>query len=485
MKYRVWLGLLIILSLGLFGCGLLPKLAGLADRDAPAATPVPQSAAQEQPTATPQTAGDAGGGAGDEKPVGEVGDYGELKSYRLYAKKTDQENGQVSETTTACVLDPFALHTISQGGDGSMEMIAVDNTVWMRFSDQEWYKTEFTPEEIADLEKELDLDQELDDLPDIPPWPQDILYLPGQVPVSLVEGGLTPDGKETINGVSCARYKVETNYRYEMDMPMLGQIDTTVQATGTIWVADQRGLPRIIMQADVYETETTVSPAGETTSTVRIEHQVTEINEPIAIEPPEGAVEMGSDIMPDMDDPSLPTDDLDDEAFAAALDDLSSYRLERTVTVKQDDDETQHTYLFEWIKEPPIYRTVVDMGEVMFEHLWAGDKVWTRVGGGDWIEISADEAPDPLDNLGDGMGASEGMTPDGEETVNGIRCKCYITEITMPQATGFHRICIADQPGIPPLVIYGLMQIEQQGITTITESNLYDINQPFTIETPE
>ena len=196
---------------------------------------------------------------------------------------------------------------------------------------------------------------------------------------------------------------------------------------------------------------------------------------------------MGSG-MPGEDDASAPAADQgDDDAPTITLDDLDSYRLEWSVTIEQEEYETQTIYLFEWIREPPTYRHVVDMMGVTFEHLWAGDKVWMKPAGlDDWIEISADEAPDPLDALSGVLDWDEGMTPDGDETINGIRCRCYITEMAMlPHATGYHRVCIADQAGIPPLVIHGLMQIEQQGSTTITESNLYDINQPFVIETPE
>lgn len=494
VKYRVLLGLVIVVSLCVSACDILPEPDEPEEtqsaQDAPTALPTSKSSAQGAPTATPRSNAQGEPTATPKPPDdlrADAGDYGELKSYRLYAKQTDQESGEVLETTTACVLDPFALHTINQGDDGTVEMIAIDNAMWMHLPGVGWHKTELTAEEMADLEEMLDEDQDLGELPDIPPWPQELAYLPGQVGLPLVEGGLKRAGAETVNGLSCVRYEVISDYSYVTDLPTIGQVSNTVQAKGTIWVADQSGLPPIIVQADLHRTETTVSPATDfVTSTVRIEHQVTEINAPIAIEPPEGAVEMGSGILPDVDDPSLPTGDQDDTAPTAALDDLDSYRLEWSVTVKQEGYEAQSTYLFEWIKEPSTYRLVTDMSGISFEHLWSGDKAWIKpAGSGDWTEISSDEAPDPFDALGGVIDRDEDMIPDGEETVNGIHCNCFIAEATMPYGTSSHRICVADQAGIPPLVIRGLLQMEQQGSTTIMESNLYDINQPITIETPE
>lgn len=195
---------------------------------------------------------------------------------------------------------------------------------------------------------------------------------------------------------------------------------------------------------------------------------------------------MGSGILPDVDDPSLPAGDPDDTASTAALDDLDSYRLEWSVTTKQEEFEGQSTYLIEWIREPSTYRLVTEMMGVSFEHLWSGDKAWIKpAGASDWTEITSDEAPDPFDALGGVNDWDEDMIPDGEETVNGVNCKCYIAEATTPWGTSSHRICVADQAGIPPITVRGLLQMDQQGSTTIIESNMYDINQPIAIETPE
>ncbi len=171
-------------------------------------------------------------------------------------------------------------------------------------------------------------------------------------------------------------------------------------------------------------------------------------------------------------------------ATTATLDDLSSYRLEITVTVRQSGEETRNSYLFEWTKKPFVYRRMTDMGEVVIDYLWAEGRAWMRTGDGAWSEIQDDAAPDPLEDvLMDS--STEGMTFDGEETINGIRCRCYVDETTMLDMIGQNRLCVAAQTGIPPLVIFHSMQIEQEGIFQLTERNLYDINQPFTIETPE
>jgi len=172
---------------------------------------------------------------------------------------------------------------------------------------------------------------------------------------------------------------------------------------------------------------------------------------------------------------------------SVTLDELSSYRLERSITVQRPEVETRNIYLFEWTKEPFVYRRMITMGEFMVtDYIWAEGKVWTRSGDGEWIETH-DDKPDPLDDVAIAMDFStEGMTFEGEEIINGVRCRCYVEEIVLPQMTAQSRRCVANQAGIPSLIIYdSLQQTGEDGRGSLTETNLYDVNQPFTIETPE
>ena len=295
-----------------------------------------------------------------------------------------------------------------------------------------------------------------------------------------MEGGLKPDGRETVNGISCLKYAVLTDYSYEVD-----QTVTTVEATGTIWVADQADLPPIIVQADIVETRTELFAGQETVSTTQIEYQLTAVNPSITIEPPEDAVDL-EDLLADWDDPDA--DDLSGaDVTTVDLSELDSYRLITSVQVQMDDDETTSTTTLEWVREPEAYRHFYDMGDFAIEHLWIGDRVWTRMTGTDWIEIQADEAPDPfadLYSLTDWQ--DEDMQLVGEQVVNGIRCQWYTSEeIVIMQMTSQYEICVADQAGIPPIVVFSRSRTETQNQTTITEVSLTDINQPITLEPPQ
>ena len=169
------------------------------------------------------------------------------------------------------------------------------------------------------------------------------------------------------------------------------------------------------------------------------------------------------------------------------LDDLSSYRLETVITVQLPEAETRNVFLFEWTKEPFVYRRMITMGEFMVtDYIWAEGKVWSRTGDGEWIETQ-DDKPEPLDDIAIAMDFStEGMTFEGEEIINGIRCRCYVEEMVLPGTTAESRRCVANQAGIPSLIIHdSLKQSSEEGRVSLTETNLYDVNQPFTIETPE
>ena len=334
-----------------------------------------------------------------------------------------------------------------------------------------------TPEELmaemADME-----------MPDIPPLPAEVHFLPGQMPIPLMEGGLTHVGTESVNGVACRKYAVETLYSYEMEVPMVGQIATTITATGFIWVADVGDLPSIILKVDIEEKDTTSIDGQETTMQRHIAHQVTAFNIPITIVPPEGAVDL-DEFAADMDEAAKPDDGLLADSWSTAdLSDLDSYRLEQTVTTIRDGYETTMMYLFEWVKEPSTYRLVMDMGEFVIEHLWVDEGVWLRMDGGDWLEISADEAPDPFSELSAAFDWDGEMTLVGAETVNGVACQRYMVELAMPQTNGRYEVWVADQGDLPPLIIRTIMYMEQSGLITIIESNLYDINQPIVIERP-
>lgn len=463
MKRHIGIGL-IIAMLGIFACNFISGAVEQLEREAP--TPAAPADVVERP---------AGPATGVDEALGDVGS---LTSYRSAAIYTDQQTGRQSEITFAVVLQPFAYHMTIQGDDEDMETIATSEGLWIKAPGIGWYKTDFTPEEIAMTPEEIW--EELGELEhlDTPPWPSEIFDgLPDQIMLPLVEGGLTPAGSETVNGISCLKYAVNTYYEYAFDQ-IAGE--DRVQATGFVWVADQADLPAMIIQADIEQIETNVLAGQETVTTTQIEYRATDINAPIAIEPPADAVGL-EDLFADEDafDPGDPVE-------AADLSELDSYRLVMTIQVQMEGyDETTSSITIEWTREPEAYRHVYDMGGFEVEHLWVGDKVWMRVSGGDWMEIAADEAPDPFNEIANLMDWRDNdMRLAGEAVINGVQCKHYTHEVVTPFATSYLEVWIADQAGIPPVAIRSLTRVEQEGHTNIMEMNLYDINQPFTIESP-
>jgi hypothetical protein len=473
MNHTTWIRILII-ALCLSACRAAPDLVELAGPDAPAAE-APRAVDQTQP------AEDVVAGETDRALGVADGEYGALSSYRLYALLTEQESGAVVEHNVEVVLDPFASHTVIDGDGEMMEMIMVNAGLWMNMPGVGWYKTDFTPEELAMTPAEWLAGEELDALPDIPPWPSEIVFLPGQIPLPLVEGSLTPDGRETVNGIPCRNYAVVTDYRYEFDQAALqAEGATAVQAAGVVWVADQADLPPFIVQADIEKIETTLFAGQEMVSTTRIEYQVTAVNVPIVIEPPAGALSLDQ----------LFADSEEAEPGARAtvddLSDLTSYRLVTSILVQMDDLEMTTTHTVEWVRDAQAYRRTQtdDVSGMSVGFLWIGERAW-MLAGNEWMEIQSEEDPDPLDELVGLLEWDEEMKLVGEEVVDGVRCRRYVgDEIVFPHATGQQEVCVADQPGIPPLIIHSRMRMVQEGQTTITEHTLYDINQPMTIEPP-
>lgn len=191
------------------------------------------------------------------------------------------------------------------------------------------------------------------------------------------------------------------------------------------------------------------------------------------------------------------------------LDALDSYRVRQTIRVEsQDGSEVQEmSILEEWVREPPAQHVVISgsaMPETEIIHI--GDKAWIK-SGDTWVEMPSEQAPDFTSGMD--------ITPDvggitalvGDETVNGVNCKHYTVDednfaVADPSEGSFTAhirgdVWIADQPGLPSIVVRELVQIEgsfipvpgasspAEGGTTYFEKDVTDINAPIVIEPPE
>jgi hypothetical protein len=123
------------------------------------------------------------------------------------------------ESTAEAVIEPFAIRMSIEMG----EMILTEAGVWMEMPGLGWYQLGFTAAELTMSREQfmaLEWGGDLDDLPNIPPWPSQILFMPDQASLPLVEGGLTPAGRDSLNGIPCQQYNIVTDYS-EVDETML------------------------------------------------------------------------------------------------------------------------------------------------------------------------------------------------------------------------------------------------------------------------
>ena len=198
---------------------------------------------------------------------------------------------------------------------------------------------------------------------------------------------------------------------------------------------------------------------------------------------------------------------------------LNSYLARVLMEVRKKDGTKPDPMrlLMEWIKNPPSQRIVMGEGAQALETISIGDKIWVKMGG-NWIESSASQR----------QGASavpESYLPEqdvkvqvlGDDTVNGVRCKkqSYSGKVTIALPAIQNRpetkmtfnvkgeMCIANQPGLPPVVVrekgeiegnlFGMLfQAVMSGSTksdgseiTYVERELYDINATITINPPD
>jgi regulation of enolase protein 1 (concanavalin A-like superfamily) len=96
-------------------------------------------------------------------------------------------------------------------------------------------------------------------------------------------------GTETVNNVRCTRYEFE--YTLTTDMPNLatgGTTKTDAHSTGEAWIADQSGLPAVMIKS---KSTTDITMAGEKT-VIDMEQNLTDIGAAITINPPEGATQI-------------------------------------------------------------------------------------------------------------------------------------------------------------------------------------------------
>ncbi len=288
--------ILLILSLTAFACG------GSGDGDGQSETTQSSAVGSTEPSGSGSSAVTGGQTTTSQSPGEQTtvpagstttaASGGDLTSYRIHTTWRDgsREGPVKTEWDTAYVADPLAVHHKAEG-DVDMEMVLVGKTLWTRFMDLPWQKTELPEGETADWASMLSEAESLVDVEEQTPVENDIQWLMGQSEVKIAEGSLTPAGEETVNGVTCKRYTVDSTYTYsvEYQAPLSAKATLTEGTQGEIWVADQEGWSPFVVRAQLLQTTTTELEGGPSgTEIVYIEEDVTDINSSdIVIEPPQ------------------------------------------------------------------------------------------------------------------------------------------------------------------------------------------------------
>jgi hypothetical protein len=405
-----------------------------------------------------------------------------LDSYRMRTTTRLLEGkgllGEELNTEVEWVREPPARHTVMYGpsGDTATEVITIGDSTWVKVGDT-WIKSEGGQGAggVSPSAAQESLKATLEDI------------------LQDMESAMKPAGEDTVNGVRCQRYTVDTEFSISPPIPedvpeearQLMPTEMVGHVKGEICVADQWGVPPVIVGSQTTQ-EITLKYASRDDETMVYEEKrdLYDINKPITIEPPEGAMEM----------PSLPTPSSGEQPTplagqpgatieTASLDSLDSYRLDWSIQMQMSGGGGMNmSYTMEWVREPPARHLVMSLeGSPFGEYTWIGDTVWAKMGD-TWIQATGEDAEDVFDQLGDIMEPDSDMVLAGEETVNGIHCKHYVYDLG---DTMHKEIWAADQSDLPPVVIRGMFRMETSQMVTEAEGNVYDINTPITIEPPK
>jgi hypothetical protein len=194
----------------------------------------------------------------------------QLDSYRAtisYEMTNADGIVQSFEFEQAATRDPAAQHLTMSSEEGDIEYIQIEDQMWIRFG-EEWIQSSSDSAGTDDfgsiLTGSADWMSDVDE--------NDYEYL----------------GKETVNGINTKHYQVTYSAGWigildEVDGD--GDIDSGV---ADVWIANERDLPEFMARYRI-ELEGTL---GGKEGSVTMAQDITEINEPVVIEAPEG-VAMG------------------------------------------------------------------------------------------------------------------------------------------------------------------------------------------------
>jgi len=231
-----------------------------------------------------------GSGAAEGAAAGATGDWPPLQSYRALTVMTiPEEDAPADAEVDGPIEQEFlfewdAVTSASRTVVDPMEEVTIGSSRWTRVGDSPWMEQTLSAEEQAEWEEKMAFAQHWGD-PDLveedleTSLPHGVELVPAQIFPVPIKAAMVFDGEETVNDVHCRRYTVDTDLDYTRETGS----HTTGHAKGTMWVADQAGIPPVVVRA-IMDEELIVD--GEP-SHPSWEFDLLDINQPVTIEPPE------------------------------------------------------------------------------------------------------------------------------------------------------------------------------------------------------
>lgn len=277
MKRAIWLPF-VVLVLASLACSAFGAAERAVEVGQEAATKASEAATAvgEEVMDTPEgdtseeSPEETGNGESDEEMTGPELDpdaLSGLDSYRTRVRtqwvpaEGDPEGMTMEQAHTR---DPQAQRFILEGGTG-------DDFEFVQIGEQAWYcaggacsQAQADPEDlVAGFGEEMMFDP--DDLAD--------------------EANATFVGREEVNGVQSRHYRLDLS---AMETALLAQGEVS-DVESNVWIADEGGLPKFTVRFEMTWNETREERAGSG----ELFYEVYDVNEPISIEPPEGAEKSG------------------------------------------------------------------------------------------------------------------------------------------------------------------------------------------------
>jgi hypothetical protein len=195
----------------------------------------------------------------------------QLESYRATLQwRIEADDGTVTELEMAQSMtrDPAAQRFVMSSEDGDIEFIQIEDQMWIRFG-EEWIQ--------SSAGEDMGADEQFDEM----------ISMGDDWAAGMNEDDYDYLGKETVNGIQTRHYQAEYNETWLNLFDMTGdEVGNIESGVADIWVADEANLPKFTVKFVITMEGNIDEETGSGALTMTME--VTDINEPITIEPPEG-----------------------------------------------------------------------------------------------------------------------------------------------------------------------------------------------------